>query len=180
MTREFVPFGLERIMSIWENEVDYNLCESGVHPLTARQLVTEDGFLESLLETEINYPHSQGDLELRENIARLYPGATADNVLVTVGAIQANATAFLTLLEPGDEVAVMVPNYMQIWGMAQNFGYPLRTFSVKEELGWGIDIDELERAVTDKTKLIALVNPNNPTGHILTQTERDAIVRVAD
>jgi len=180
MTSEFVPFGLERIMSTWENEVDYNLCESGVHPLTARQLVTEPGFLESLLDTEINYPQSNGNPELRENIARLYPGATADNVLVTVGAIQANATAFLTLLEPGDEVAVMVPNYMQLWGMTQNFGHPLSTFALKEELGWGVDTDELERAVSDKTRLIALVNPNNPTGHILTQDERDAIIRVAD
>ena len=72
-----------------------------------------------------------GDPQLRANIAALYPGATAENVLVTVGAIQANFTTLLTLTDPGDDVAVMQPNYQQLWGLAQNTGRKLSTFALK-------------------------------------------------
>jgi aspartate/methionine/tyrosine aminotransferase len=68
---------------------------------------------------------------------------------------------------------------MQIWGIGQNFGFPINTFTLKEELGWGLDIDELNRAVTGKTRLIAICNPNNPTGHILTEDEMNAVVDCA-
>jgi aspartate/methionine/tyrosine aminotransferase len=83
-------------------------------------------------------------------------------------------------MERGDEIAVLLPNYMQIWGIAQNFGLSVKTFSLREELDWGLDLDELARTVTDKTKLIAVCNPNNPTGHIMTSEEMDAVVSAAD
>lgn len=177
--RTFVPFELERIQSTWENRVTYNLTESGVHPMTIRELVTEPETIDALLSTELNYPQTNGVLELRERVAALYPGATPDNVLITTGCAQANFTAFLAIMQPGDELAYMLPNYMQIWGLAHNWDYPVRTFSLKEERGWGLDLDELERAVTAKTKLVAIVNPNNPTGHILTYTERHAVIAAA-
>jgi len=180
VSSQFVPFEQDRLMSIWENQVDYNLSESGVHPMTIKELVAEPELIEELLTTELNYPQSNGLLELRERVAALHPGATADNVLVTTGCAQANFTGVLTVIQPGDEMAVMLPNYMQVWGVAHNFGYPVTTFSLKEELGWGLDLDELARAVSSRTKLIALVNPNNPTGRILTTEEMDAVVAAAD
>jgi aspartate/methionine/tyrosine aminotransferase len=180
MHRNFVPFELERFMSIWENQVDYNLSESGVHPLTIRELVQEPEVMDAFLNMEMNYPQTNGTLELRDQIARYYPGATRDHVLVTTGAAQANFTALLALLDAGDEIAVMLPNYMQIWGIAKNLGVNVKTFSLKEELGWKIDVDELNAVVTEKTKLIAVCSPNNPTGHILTAEERQAIVQAAE
>ena len=63
--------------------------------------------LEQLLRTELNYPHVNGIPSLRENIARMYPGATPANVLVTVGAIEANYISTRTVLSAGDEVVVM-------------------------------------------------------------------------
>ena len=136
--------------------------------------------VEELLTTELGYPQANGIAELREQITSLYPGAGPDNVLVTVGCAEANYNALHTILAPGDEMAVMLPNYMQIWGIAHNLGAQVKTFHLKEDLAWAPDLDELDEAVTEKTKLIAVCNPNNPTGHILTEAEMEAIVAVAE
>ena len=102
-------------MSIWENKVKYNLSESGVHPLTMRDLFYEnEELIEETLSTELNYPQTNGLIELCEYIARLYPGATPEQGIVTSGAATANFTSLLTLMAPGDELAIMLPNYMQI------------------------------------------------------------------
>jgi aspartate/methionine/tyrosine aminotransferase len=176
----FQPFVMERMMSRWENVVEYNLSESGVHPLSVRELVDDPAVLEEVLATPLHYPQTNGVIELRENISALYPGATPDNVLVTVGCIEANFIALQALVAPGEEIVVMLPNYMQIWGAAQNLGIKVRTFHLREELGWAPDLDELRDAVSEKTKLIAVCNPDNPTGHIMTEPEMGAIVAAAE
>ncbi|MGD9001938.1 MAG: aminotransferase class I/II-fold pyridoxal phosphate-dependent enzyme [Anaerolineae bacterium] len=177
---EFQPFQLERIMSEWENAVDYNLSESGAHPATLGELLGDGMAVNDLLATELNYPQVDGALELREGIAALYTGAKPDNVLVTVGCAEANFITIQTILEPGDEMAVMVPNYMQIWGIGHNYGYRVKTFQLREEHSWALDLEELNDTVTAETKLIAVCNPNNPTGAILTEREMDGIVATAD
>jgi len=178
---KFYPFAMERMMSKFEQEVDYNLSESGAHPISLRELLSDDPqALERLLATELNYPYVNGIPELRENIAALYTVARAENVLVTVGAAEANYITTRTLLATGDEIVVMLPNYMQIWGIAKNHGYRLKAFHLREDRGWSPDLDELERAVTPDTRLIAVCNPNNPTGYILSEAEMDAIVAVAE
>ena len=178
---EFQPFEHEVMASKNEKVVDYNLSESGVHPLRLRELLADNPeFVEALLETEIDYAHANGIPKLRERIAALYAGCAADNVLVTVGAIEANYNAIHTLLQPGDEMAIMLPNYMQIWGAAKNFGIKMNAFHLREDRGWQVDPDELEQAITSRTKLVAVCNPNNPTGRILSGDEMDAIVQAAD
>ena len=181
MKKDFYPFMLERDMSVWENKVKYNLSESGVHPMTITDLSEGNNeFVEQILTSELNYAQANGIPELRDNIAALYPGASRDNVIVTTGAAQANFTSILTALDPGDEIVVMLPNYMQIYGIGINYGLHVKTFSLKEELGWSVDIDEVGDVVSDKTKLIAVCNPNNPTGHIMTDNEMNAVVAAAD
>jgi aspartate/methionine/tyrosine aminotransferase len=133
----------------------------------------------SLADTELNYPQANGDPELRDAIAALYPEATRENVLVTVGAIQANYTALLTVTDPGDDVAVMQPNYQQFWGLAQNHGRRLSTFGLSRELGWALDREQLDAAVRSTTKLVTVVNPNNPTGRIMPDDERHAVIDAA-
>ncbi len=177
---KFQPFVMERLLSKWENQVDYNLSESGVHPATVRELIPEPEQVEQLLSTEFVYSQANGIPELRERIAALYPGATSENVLVTVGCIEANLLSLQTLVEPGDEIAVMAPNYLQVWGAAQNLGMVVRTFDLSSDRKWELDVDSLSQAVTDRTKLIAVCNPNNPTGHIMSSAEMDAVVAAAD
>jgi aspartate/methionine/tyrosine aminotransferase len=176
----FQPFEIERMMSKWENVVDYNLSESGVHPMTVRELVEDPAVVEELLTTGLDYPQANGVIELRENIAALYPRATPDNVLVTVGCAEANFITLQTLLTPGDEMVIMLPNYMQLWGAAHNFGMRVKAFHLREDLGWAPDLDELNAVVSETTKLIAICNPDNPTGYILSSSEMDAIVAAAD
>jgi aspartate/methionine/tyrosine aminotransferase len=176
----FQPFELERMMSKWENFVEYNLTESGVHPLTVAELIDDPAGYEDLMATELNYPQTNGILELRQNISALYPGATPDNVLVTVGCAEANFITVQALLSPGDEIVIMLPNYMQIWGIAQNYGMSVKTFHLDEARQWAPDLAELDEVVSDKTRLIAVCNPNNPTGYILTEPEMEAIVAAAE
>lgn len=172
---------MERWMSKFEQEVDYNLSESGVHPIRLDELLADDpGYVDRLLATELNYPYANGDPELRRNIANLYDTASPENVLVTVGAAEANYIATRTLLAPGDEIVVMLPNYMQIWGIAKNHGYRLKSFHLQEESGWAPDLAELSEKVTAKTRLIAVCNPDNPTGRAMTAGEMEAIINQAD
>jgi aspartate/methionine/tyrosine aminotransferase len=176
----FQPFDQERVMSKWENVVKYNLAESGVHPATVRDFIDDPAVIDDLLTTELNYVQANGIIELREHIASLYPNATPDNVLVTVGCAEANYLAIQTLLAPGDEMVMMLPNYMQIWGIANNFGVRVKSFHLREEQGWAPDLDQLTDIISGQTKLIAVCNPNNPTGRILTDAEMQAVVEAAD
>ena len=177
----FTPFDLEYTQSVWEQKVDFNLTESGVHPLRLEQLLgTDDRKLTELLATEINYPHVNGNPELRQRIAGLYDGAGIEHVLVTVGAAEANNIVMQALLEPGAELLTQTPTYKQVWGLAANAGNPVRTFRLIPESGWALDIDELNAGVNDNTRIIAVVNPNNPTGYIMAEAEMDAVVAAAD
>jgi len=125
----FVPFDLERWQSTWENRVRFNLSESGVHPLTIQELLGLAGASAlPLLDVRLGYSQSNGTDLLRERIAALYPGASPDQVLVTTGSSEANFVNCWRLLEPGDKVAVMMPNYLQTWGLAQNFGAHVKGF----------------------------------------------------
>jgi len=179
--KDFQPFAMERYMSAYEQEVDYNLSESGVQPMHLRELLDlKPGLFDRILATDLNYPHANGIPELRQNIAGMYTDAHADNVLVTVGAIEGNYNTIRTLLTAGDEIVIMLPNYMQIWGIARNHGLKIKTFSLREDQQWAPDLNQLEEVVTRDTKLIAICNPNNPTGYILTEDEKQKIVRIAE
>lgn len=178
--REFQPFALERIMNKWENRVEYNLTESGVHPIGLEELLDGERAERQLLETTLGYPECNGSQELRENIAAMYPGATAENILVTVGCAEANYITTQTMLSPGDAIVVMVPNYLQIWGLAHNFGLDRSVFHLREEDDWRPDLDELERVALEKADLIAICNPNNPTGHILSKSDMESILDIAE
>ena len=89
-------FDMERMQSTWENLVDYDMSESGVRPLTLRELTTMGFDLESFLDEPLGYSQSNGTIELRERVAALYPGATADHVEVTNGTSEANYLVALT------------------------------------------------------------------------------------
>lgn len=178
---KFQPFVLEQFLSENEQDVAYNYSESGVHPVSLGALMELAGLGFSDLEpVALNYPEVNGALRLREQIAALYPGATAENVLVTVGASEANLLAATTLLSPGDEVLALRPTYLQFGGMADNIGVRVRHLNLIEEEGWRIDLGQLADSVNARTRVISIVNPNNPTGSILNETEIAALIRAAD
>jgi aspartate/methionine/tyrosine aminotransferase len=172
-------FQMERMQSTWENLVRYNLSESGVHPLALQELLTEQADREAFLRTELGYGQSNGTPELRQSIAAMYPGATEANVLATTGTAEANFLSSWVLTEPGDEVVMMLPNYMQLWGLFRGFGAEVRPLPLIDELNWAPDLDQMDRIISNKTKVIAICNPNNPTGAILTEVEMERLVSAA-
>ncbi len=183
-------FDLERWQSIHEHDVEINLSESGVQPLRLRELMDGAGAgLEDLLAQELGYTQTNGSVSLRERVAALYAGASAANVLVTNGGSEANFVACWHLIEPGDEVVVIQPTYMQIPGLARSFGATVRVVWLEGDPGghddprdtsrWRLDLDALRTAVTPRTRCIALCNPNNPTGARLGETEVAELCAVA-
>jgi aspartate/methionine/tyrosine aminotransferase len=174
-------FAMERMQSTWENLVDVNLSESGVHPLTPRELL-QDSDLDVVLDQALVYTQSNGTRELRSLIADLYPGSTLDHVQVTNGGSEANYISVWRLVEPGDEVVMLVPNYMQTWGLVRAFGGAIREWPLVEDRDagrWRPDLDALATLVNEKTRLILICTPNNPTGATLTPEELDEIARIA-
>jgi len=170
------PFAMERMQSRYENLVRFNLSESGVHPLRLGELVDDVASRDALLAEALRYTQSNGTVPLRESIAALYPGATRDHVQVTNGGSEANYITTWKLVEPGDEVVMMVPNYMQTWGLARAFGATVREWPlVNGGTRWSVDAEGLERVMSARTKLIVICNPNNPTGARIGADDLDRI-----
>ena len=170
------PFLMERMQSTWENLVDYDMSESGVRPLTLRELVAMGFDLDAFLDQPLGYSQSNGTVELRETITACYSGADIEQIEVTNGTSEANYLIALSQLRPGDTVAMEVPNYMQMVGVARSLGADVRTFRLRQDSGWEPDWDEFERAVTPGTRLLYLSNPNNPTGAVLSDSAMQRIV----
>lgn len=171
----FETFRMERMQSVWENRVRYNLAESGVKPLRMADLVDPA----TLGDASLGYPQTSGSEELRMLVSDLYPGSDVSNVIVTTGTAEANFISVLSLVEAGDEVVVMFPNYMQIWGLARSLKANVKPLPLREENNWRADLEELHRAVHDKTRLIAICNPNNPTGAMIHDDDLREICKVA-
>jgi aspartate/methionine/tyrosine aminotransferase len=170
---------MERLQSEWEFHVDYNLSESGVYPMKFEELVPYDNFAD-LAKTPLGYLQTNGTAGLREKIAHIYPGAGIENILVTTGSAEANFLLMWKFLEPGDEVLFMLPNYMQMWGLMKSFGASIKPFFLRADLDWNPDLTELRNLINHKTKLIAVTNPNNPTGAQLNEEARRTIIELAD
>jgi aspartate/methionine/tyrosine aminotransferase len=173
----FTSFAMERWQSLHENRVDFNLSESGVHPLTLRELETLSQT--SFAETLLGYGQSNGSELLRGQIAALYHDCPIDSVVVTNGSAEANFIALWVLAHPGDEIVIVMPTYMQVHGLARNYGLQVREVWLHEEHGWQLEEAELDAAVSDRTKVILVTNPGNPTGSIMHAELRAAVVRAA-
>lgn len=175
-------FAMERMQSTWENRVQFNLSESGVHPMTPRELL-QDHDLNLVLDQPLVYTQSNGTPELRALVSAMYPGSSPEHVQVTNGGSEANYISVWRLVEPGDEVIMLVPNYMQTWGLVRGFGGTVREWPLVEDRQagrWRPDLDLLATLVTERTRMIVICTPNNPTGAALTGDELDAIARIAE
>jgi aspartate/methionine/tyrosine aminotransferase len=110
----------------------------------------------------------------------MYPDARPEHIEVTNGGSEANCIALWRLVEPGDEVVMMLPNYMQMRGLARGLGAVVRAWPLVEEATrWRADLEALGALVSPATKLILICNPNNPTGARLTGDELSEICRLA-
>lgn len=183
---EIPRFEMERVQCLYENEVKFNLSESGVLPLSLDELLPDPDQRAALTAERLCYPHSKGRARLRQNIAAFYGFGDEDSVTVTNGGSEANYMTLWGLVSKTDRVAFMVPNYMQGSGIGRIYGRrvdPYRLVMQKGAAGapeWRLDVDSLKQAVKPSTKVIVVTNPNNPTGAVLNDAEMDAIVTAAD
>jgi aspartate/methionine/tyrosine aminotransferase len=173
----FVPFELVAWQSDHEEHTEISLTDSGGTPASLREFV-DDAVLADLLSDRQRYPAIAGPRQLRALIADLH-GAHHDQVLVTLGGTEANAVALSALIRPGDHVVVVEPGYSQISGYAHNLGADVAAVPLAPARGWRLDLDALDRIVTPRTRLIAVTNPSNPTGMIMSEREIAAVVAAA-
>src|SRR5260370_41794359 len=169
-------FEMERMQSTWENVVEMDLSESGIRPVTLRELADMGLALDPIIDMPLGYSQSNGPIPLRLRLAELYPGTTPDQIEVTNGTSEANYLLALTLLREGDEVAFEVPYYMQFWGVPKSLGAKVNRFHLRLNRDWEPDWDEFDVAVTEKTRLVYVSNPNNPSGAILSAGAMKRIV----
>lgn len=172
-------FLLERNQSLYENQVEINLTESGVHALSLRQLLSRDE-IEELLDLSLGYGYTEGTPAARDAVAAWHPGAHRENVLLTSGTSEANLISLLSSVDPNDEVIVIVPNFMQVPGAARAFGMTVRLVALSEENGWKVDSRALRAALSQATRLIVVCNPNNPTGTLLAEDDRRVLIEAAE
>ena len=172
-------FDLERIQSIYENSVKINLTESGIEPFSLKELMSKSE-LDELINLPLGYGYTQGNPKLRKRISSLYKGFNYKNILVTAGSSEAIFITALLIMSEGDELVMMTPNYLSINGVASFVKAKVSYIKLEEDLGWSIDLDKLKEMVTEKTKLISVCNPNNPTGSVMNKKEMKEIVKIAD
>ncbi|MDI7863495.1 aminotransferase [Rhizobiaceae bacterium n13] len=176
-------FGVEIWMNRYENECEWNLAETCVESLTVAELVEMAGktetILDELLPLKLTYGAIEGSERLRRLIAGLYEKQALENVVVTHGAIGANALVHETLVEPGDRVISVLPTYQQHYSIPESYGADVRILKLTEENGFLPDLDKLRTLASPGTKLIAINNPNNPTGALMDSAFLERIVDIA-
>ncbi|MFO7750161.1 MAG: pyridoxal phosphate-dependent aminotransferase [Desulfobacteraceae bacterium] len=116
---------------------------------------------------------------IAENICREQAAdITREDIVVTCGAAGGLNVIFKSLLDPGDEVLVTRPFFVEYTFYAENHGGVLKTVPARED--FSLDLDALEKAVTEKTKIVLINSPNNPTGQIYSRESLDRLGKILE
>ena len=164
-------FGVEIWMNEFENRCAFNLAETCVASLTVEELLRlsgrNDAALSELLPMKLTYGAIEGSDRLRDAICGLYSAQARENVIVTHGTIGANALVYETLVGPGDHVVSVLPTYQQHYSIPESYGADVDVLPLRAENGFLPDLEELGGLMRADTRLIAINNPNNPTGALM-------------
>jgi aspartate/methionine/tyrosine aminotransferase len=178
---QFTPFKLERYFAQYEFKVKYLLSPSDCESLSMTELLqlADPDSLALWNELRLGYTESPGHPTLRAEVSRLYRTITADDVMIAAPE-EAIFVAMHTLLRPGDHVVSIFPAYQSLYEIARMMGCDVTPWTLEQSAdGWRLDLDQLERALTGRTRLIVLNFPHNPTGYLPSHDELDAIVNMA-
>ena len=176
-------FGVEIWMNRYENHCELNLAETCVKSLTVAELLEmagkTDTILDELLPMQLTYGAIEGSDRLRALVAALYENQKPENVVSTHGTIGANALVHETLVEPGDRVISVLPTYQQHYSIPESYGADVQILKLTEATGFLPDLAELKRLAAPGTKLIAINNPNNPTGSLMDRAYLEKVAAIA-
>ena len=174
-------FALERYFARWEFAVDHLLCASDLQGLPMADLLAlADDETRALWQgLTLGYTESTGHPLLRREIASLYDGLDAQDVLVFAGAEEAIFCLANVALEPGDHAIVTWPGYQSLYEVARGAGADVTLHELRENADWAIDLDLLRRQMTPSTRLIVINAPHNPTGMLPDRATFDGLVALA-
>lgn len=175
------PFELERYFAKYEFTAPYLLSPSDCEPLTLRELLSmaDEDSLRLWEKLRLGYTESQGHPTLREEVAKLYPNITQDDVLI-IAPEEGIFIAMNVLLEANDHVVVTYPSYQSLYEIARFLGCEVSKWtSVIKGDSWKFRVQDLQTLIRPNTKLIVFNFPHNPTGTSLTGEEFDQILDTA-
>ncbi|WP_411740059.1 aminotransferase class I/II-fold pyridoxal phosphate-dependent enzyme [Peribacillus sp. S4] len=178
-------FKLEKWLNPRVDSAKFNLGASCVKAFTVEELfdfIGEDvnEFLKELQKMSLHYGHFFGLDRLLRALSNLYREVTPDMVLTVHGGTGANNMVITELVEPTDNVIAIIPNYQQHYSLPESLGAEVRYLELKEENDYLPDLNELKNLVDEKTKMITLSNPNNPTGALIEEEMLKEICKVAE
>lgn len=175
-------FKVEKWFNEYESTAKYDLADTCIDSMSVKELLelAEVDNIDGVLSRKLNYGDIHGSLRLKTGISKLYKNQGIENITTTHGAIGANQLVFLSLIEPDDEVISILPAYQQHYSIPRSLGANVKYLFLRPENNWLPDISELKKLVTPKTKLISLINPNNPTGAVIQDDLMNDIISVAN
>lgn len=181
---KIATFKVEEWMNLNETKAKYNIAETCVDSVSLDELFSLAGrdrreFFDTLSRRRMTYGAIFGAEELKAAICGLYRSAGADDVITTHGAAGANHLALYSLVEPGDAVVSVMPTYQQLYSIPESYGAKVRILKLKREENFLPDLDRLRTLVNEKTKVICINNPNNPTGALMPEETLRGIVGIA-
>lgn len=176
-------FDVELWMTEHEKEYRYNLAETCVASMSIADLLEINGnqeeVMHNLLTTKLDYGPITGSLELKKQICKLYQTGNEDNIAIAQGCINANELVLISLLKPGDHLITVVPTYQQFYSFPESLGVSTTLIPLKEENSWLPDLEEFKQAINENTKMICLVNPNNPTSTKYSKEFLEKLIAIA-
>ena len=128
----------------------------------------------------LEYSPSDGYLSYREKLTHYYQryniNVAADDIIITAGGSEAVLFAFLSCLNPGDEIIVPEPAYANYMAFAISAGATIRTIPTTIDEGFALPkVEKFEELINERTRAIMICNPNNPTGYLYTRREMNQI-----
>src|SRR6266513_2599505 len=181
--RQLPPFRLERWFAEFEFVPDMrNLAASGPFAVKTGELLELEGAETTAryLGLDLDYIENPGSESLRQEVANLYSTLNASDVRITSGANEALLLLIWTLAAPGMNIVIEEPCYGNVPGIAESLGIEVRKLPLSQENDWKPNLEQLSRLIDEKTSLVYLVYPHNPSGSVLRREEMEAIASITE
>lgn len=174
-------FEVEKWMTDHEGDCRYNLTDTCVEALSISQFeeLADLNLNDTLTHIPFDYGSIVGSNALKEAILSMYKKGSYDEVTMTQGANNANELVMMALLNEGDHVITLTPTYQQFYSFPERLGCTYDLIELKEENNWYPTIQEFRNVINDKTKMIILNSPNNPTGTVIKQELMEELIELA-
>lgn len=174
----------ERAAELASEGHDVVLFSSG-EPDFATPSPIKEATIQAIMNNKTHYAPNRGTIQMRQAISEWLKKTTGveysplNEILVTAGGAEAINNSFLAVLNPGDEVIVFTPAFMNYENMISMCGAVMVEIPLQKRYGFQINIDDLKAKLTDKTRMIVLNNPCNPTGVVYDESTLEQIAQLA-